>query len=168
MAIILVGAASSLSVALINWFYRAERPTTHGLFPGNPPECSTLAVIPTMLNHVQGVEDLIEALEIRFLTNREKNLHFGLLTDFLRSSRTHAGRWQHIFTAGRKGNWEIKPEISRRQGRNIFLFHRPRLWNPHDQIWMGYERKRGKSGDLLRGGAEDCFPNRAPRKYYQT
>ncbi len=26
----------------------------------------------------------------------------------------------------------------------FFLFHRPRKWNPHDKIWMGYERKRGK------------------------
>ncbi len=30
----------------------------------------------------------------------------------------------------------------------FFLFHRPRRWNPHDRIWMGYERKRGKLADL--------------------
>ncbi len=26
----------------------------------------------------------------------------------------------------------------------FYLFHRPRVWNPHDRAWMGYERKRGK------------------------
>ena len=36
----------------------------------------------------------------------------------------------------------------------FFLFHRPRRWNSHDAVWMGYERKRGKLADLnafLRG-----------------
>ncbi len=42
----------------------------------------------------------------------------------------------------------------------FFLFHRPRRWNPREQLWMGYERKRGKLADLnslLRGGSEDHF-----------
>ncbi len=42
----------------------------------------------------------------------------------------------------------------------FFLFHRPRRWNPHDRVWMGYERKRGKLADLnalLREGNGDGF-----------
>ena len=35
-----------------------------------------------MLTSAQNIEDLIEALEVRFLANRDDNLHFGLLTDF--------------------------------------------------------------------------------------
>jgi hypothetical protein len=46
-------------------------------------------------------------------------------------------------------------------GKDIFfLFHRPRRWNPHDRLWMGYERKRGKLADLnalLREGHRDGF-----------
>src|SRR6185295_7157401 len=41
-----------------------------------------------------------------------------------------------------------------------FLFHRPRRWNAGERVWMGYERKRGKLGDLnalLRGGSRDPF-----------
>ena len=49
---------------------------------GIPPESRTLAVIPTMLTSAQNIEDLVEALEVRFLANRDENLHFGLLTDF--------------------------------------------------------------------------------------
>jgi hypothetical protein len=30
----------------------------------------------------------------------------------------------------------------------FLLFHRPRRWNPEERVWMGYERKRGKLGDL--------------------
>ena len=35
-----------------------------------------------MLTSAQNIEELIEALEVRFLANRDANLHFGLLTDF--------------------------------------------------------------------------------------
>jgi len=42
----------------------------------------------------------------------------------------------------------------------FFLFHRPRRWNAGENLWMGYERKRGKLMEfnaLLRGGAPGCF-----------
>src|SRR5204862_1960542 len=42
----------------------------------------------------------------------------------------------------------------------FFLFHRPRLWNPVDKKWMGYERKRGKLtalNRLLRGAENKEF-----------
>ncbi len=42
-------------------------------------------------------------------------------------------------------------------GDAFFLFHRPRRWNARERVWMGYERKRGKLGDvnaLLRGSAD--------------
>ena len=35
-----------------------------------------------MLSGSANVEDLVEALEVRFLANRDENLHFALLTDF--------------------------------------------------------------------------------------
>ena len=35
-----------------------------------------------MLTGSQNIEDLIDALEVRFLANRDDHLHFGLLTDF--------------------------------------------------------------------------------------
>jgi len=50
---------------------------------GIPPEFRTLTVVPTMLISPENIDHLIEALEVRFLANREENLHFGLLTDFL-------------------------------------------------------------------------------------
>ncbi len=42
----------------------------------------------------------------------------------------------------------------------FYLFHRPRLWNPVERVWMGYERKRGKLEQFnarLRGGAQTAF-----------
>ena len=42
----------------------------------------------------------------------------------------------------------------------FYLFHRPRVWNPYERVWMGYERKRGKLEQfnaLLRGGEQTAF-----------
>ena len=42
----------------------------------------------------------------------------------------------------------------------FFLFHRPRKWNQQENVWMGYERKRGKLSDLnalLRGITKEHF-----------
>ena len=57
---------------------------------GIPPECRTLVVVPTMLASPGNVEELVEALEVRFLANRDENLHFGLLTDFRDAARRGA------------------------------------------------------------------------------
>jgi hypothetical protein len=35
-----------------------------------------------MLSSARAVDELVEALEVRFLANRDAHLHFGLLTDF--------------------------------------------------------------------------------------
>ncbi|MBE0602993.1 MAG: cyclic beta 1-2 glucan synthetase, partial [Deltaproteobacteria bacterium] len=78
--------ASRLAVALVNWLatllvdpYPLPR---MDFSEGIPPEARALVVVPTMLTSLRGIEELIESLEVRFLANRDDNLHFGLLTDF--------------------------------------------------------------------------------------
>ena len=66
---------------------------------GIPPESRTLVVIPTMLTSAPNIEELIEALEVRFLANRDENLHFGLLTDF-RDARRGDARGRAAVAAG--------------------------------------------------------------------
>ena len=45
---------------------------------GIPPQSRTLVVVPTMLDRApQDIDDLVEALEVRFLANRDDHLHFA-------------------------------------------------------------------------------------------
>ena len=37
-----------------------------------------------------------------------------------------------------------------RRWDRFFLFHRHRVYNPREKVWMGWERKRGKLLDLNR------------------
>ena len=121
-----------------------------------------------MLTSAENFEDLVEALEVRFLANRDNHLHFGLLTDFQDASSESLPEDESLLCLARKGIEDLNekyrvaanPTENGATGDTFFLFHRPRRWNPQERVWMGYERKRGKLADLnsfLRGGGRDHF-----------
>ncbi len=157
-------STSQLAAALVNWLVTllaSPHPLPRMDFSrGIPPESRTLAVVPTMLTSAQNIEDLVEALEVRFLANRDDNLCFGLLTDFRDADEETLPEDESLLLLAEKGIDELNEKYRGVNGDTFFLFHRPRRWNPRDRIWMGYERKRGKLADLnllLRGGAIDRF-----------
>lgn len=85
VGIILLLCTSQLATALVNWLCTMLA-TAHPLpkmdfSKGIPSESSALVVVPTMLASSESIDALIEALEVRFLANRDENLYYGLLTD---------------------------------------------------------------------------------------
>ena len=85
---------------------------------------------------------------MRFLANQDESLHFALVGDFL-DAQQETMPWRcRAGGAGPRAVEELNLKYGRREaqgGSDIFyLFHRPRLWNPQERVWMGYERKRGK------------------------
>ncbi|MBK9167499.1 MAG: cyclic beta 1-2 glucan synthetase [Bryobacterales bacterium] len=155
---------SQLAVAVVNWL--ATLLATPNPLPrmdfskGIPPDYRTLVVVPTMLVSAQNVEDLIEALEVRFLANRDDHLHFGLLTDFRDAHQETLPEDVLLLRQAKEGIEALNRKYERAKDDAFFLFHRPRRWNPQERKWMGYERKRGKLGELnslLRGGSKDRF-----------
>ncbi len=127
---------------------------------GIPPESKTLVVVPTMLVSEKNIEDLAEALEVRFLANQDHNLFFALLTDFRDADKEVMPEDVPLLELARQKIEELNEKYRDPKGGRFFLFHRPRRWNPREKLWMGYERKRGKLADLnsyLRGGARESF-----------
>ena len=126
--------SSQLAVALVNWIATLIV-TPHPLprmdfSKGIPPELRTLAVVPTLLTSAQNIEDLIEALEVRFLANRDENLHFGLLTDFQDADEETLPEDGPLLQLARKRIEELNEKYRSAKGDTFFLFHRPRRWNP--------------------------------------
>ena len=149
---------SHLAIALVNWLATllvAPHPLPRMDFSkGIPPEYRTLVAVPTMLLSAQNIPNLIEALEIRFLANRDDNLRFALLTDFRDAKEETLPDDEPLLQLAKKGIEGLNEKYKDSKGDMFFLFHRPRRWNPQERIWMGYERKRGKLADLnafLRG-----------------
>jgi len=101
-----LASSAQLSVSLVNWLSTIlVRP---GLLPrmdfstGIPSEYRTLVVVPTLLTDSAYIEELVEALEIRYLANPEPHLHYGLLTDFPMPPRRRCRRMRNCW------NWRAK------------------------------------------------------------
>jgi cellobiose phosphorylase len=164
MGLLLFFCVSHLAVAIVNWaatVLATPKPLPRMDFShGIPPEARTLVVIPTMLLNTQNINDMAEALEVRFLANRDKNLHFALLTDFLDADKENLPEDESLAQHAKVKIEELNQKYPGTIGDTFFLLHRPRRWNPHNHLWMGYERKRGKLSELnslLRGGSADNF-----------
>jgi len=153
-----------LSVSLVNWL--STLLVQPQLLPkmdysrGVPAECRSMVVIPTMLSSESYIEELIEQLEIRYLSNREANLHFGLLTDFMDAKSETMPDDESLVELAKKRIEELNEKYTTPAPDTFYLFHRSRKWNPMEKKWMGYERKRGKLSALnafLRGRNRNEF-----------
>ncbi len=107
-------------------------------------------------------DEALEHLEVQFLANRDPHLQFALLSDFTDAAAATREGDGAILDAAVHGIETLNARYPSPpgQGDSFFLFHRHRLWNPRQGVWMGWERKRGKLAQFnryLRGGARDAF-----------
>ncbi|MEP6512869.1 MAG: glucoamylase family protein, partial [Parafilimonas sp.] len=164
LGIITVISTSQLAITLINWLVTLlARPHLLPRLDFSkeiPLEYRSLVAVPTIINSISNVEELIEGLEVRFLANRDKHLHFALLTDFKDAAAEILPEDDAILQAATDKIIELNKKYGSTNNNIFFLFHRPRRWNARDKIWMGYERKRGKLGELnalLQGKSKEVF-----------
>lgn len=172
-------ATTQLASALVNWLamlmVKPSQLPRMDYKDGLPSDMRTMVVIPTLLSSFDNIEQLLDALEVRFLGNRDAHLHFALLTDFADAPTEVMPVDSDLLQHARKGierlneKYPLDDEFdgdTRNEPANdrFFLLHRPRLWNAVDKIWMGYERKRGKLADLnafLRANPADDHAERS-------
>jgi cyclic beta-1,2-glucan synthetase len=155
---------SQLAVALMNWL--STLLVIPRLLPrldyssGIAADSRTMVVVPTMLTSLEGVDRLIETLEIHHLANRDPHLHFALLTDFHDALQEILPEDERLLQRARAGIQMLNRKYLSGEQNLFFLMHRARRWNAGEGLWMGYERKRGKLTEfnaLLRGGSRECF-----------
>jgi cellobiose phosphorylase len=175
LAVILV--ASRTAVSLVNWcasLLVPPRPLPRMDFAkGIPDAYRTAVIVPAMLSSSATVDKLVESLELRYLGNRSPNLLMVLLTDFpdahqeqmpedkplldralgrireLNAKYAGSGIRESGIGTGDQETDSLNPKPDSRNPV-FFLLHRPRLWNPSQWRWMGFERKRGKIEDFNR------------------
>lgn len=157
-------ATSQLATALTNRFSTLlvePKPLPRMDFSSGLPERSaSLVIVPTLLSSIAGIEELLEALEVRFLGNHDSQLHFALLTDMRDADREVLAGDELLLQTARSGIEALNEKYRSAGNDRFFLLHRPRLWSPTDKVWMGRERKRGKLSDLnalLRGEGLGLF-----------
>ncbi len=152
LAILAFLGGSQLAVALVNWLATMlASPQTlprMDFSAGVPPQSRTLVVVPSMLTSRRDIKGLLKSIEVAFLANRDANVRFGLLTDLRDAAEETLAEDAPLLGVAREGIEALNDKYGAGRNDAFFLLHRPRRWNPHDRIWMGYERKRGKLGDL--------------------
>lgn len=126
---------------------------------GIPKDCITLVAVPTLLLNENQVRHLVGELEVRFLGNHDPHLHFALVTD-LPDSPAPAPEDNPLVDLCASLIGELNEKYADQEMGSFFFFHRHRIYNPREGVWMGWERKRGKLLDLnkLLRRQYDSFP----------
>ncbi|MGH9343698.1 MAG: glucoamylase family protein, partial [Terriglobia bacterium] len=152
-------AAVRIVNQLVTFLLKPRRLAKMDFSAGIPPDCTTMVVVPTLLLTSEQVEDTVTHLEIRYLANPDKNLHFALLTDSPDSARPLDEKHELVELCAKRIR-DLNQKYGSRPFGSFFLFHRLRLFNPAEGAWMGWERKRGKLLDLNRllRSDSDNFP----------
>ncbi len=127
---------------------------------GIPENARTMVVVPTLLTSVPDVAKLIEHVEVLALGNLDPRIHFAILSDFVDAPAREMPEDEAILSAARTGIEALNARFGEGHADRFFLFHRVRQWNPCENVWMGWERKRGKLEEwnrLLRGAGDTSF-----------
>ena len=144
--------ALEASISLVNWNVTHEiRPQSlprMDFSKGIPGGFRTMVVIPTLLVNARELESLLQELELHFLRNPDQQLTFALLTDFEDAPTQHMPDDDQLLSAAKTGIEGLNHKYG--QTTPFYLFHRQRDWNPSEEVWMGWERKRGKLAEFNR------------------
>lgn len=152
LLIICIISISQPSLTFINWlvtlFARPHLLPRLDFSKGIPDQFRSIVVIPSMLTGIKEIEVLVEDLEVRFLCNRDKNVHFALLTDYKDADTQNLPEDEELLQFAKDKIIELNRKYDRIKDDTFFLFQRPRKWNAKERKWIGYERKRGKLAAL--------------------
>ncbi|WP_371861532.1 GH36-type glycosyl hydrolase domain-containing protein [Pseudoduganella armeniaca] len=164
LAVLGLLGSSQLALALVNWvatlLVRPNPLPRLDFKEGIPSDARALVVVPSLLYSAANIDELCEQLEVRFLANRDPNLRFCLLSDFNDAPSETLPTDAALLERARHHIEDLNRKYEEGDGGPFLLLHRHRTYNEGEGAWIGYERKRGKLGELnrfLRGGARDRF-----------
>ncbi|MGZ8703019.1 MAG: glycosyl transferase, partial [Gaiellaceae bacterium] len=160
VAILALAAACDLAIALVNRLVtRVQGPQPLprlDLDDGVPSSLRTLVVVPMLFTSEADVEAHVVDLEVHYLANREGDIRFALLSDWLDAPTEDVPGDDELYATAAAAIDRLNERHGEAPGggARFLLFHRKRRWNEAQGCWMGWERKRGKLHELnalLRG-----------------
>jgi cyclic beta-1,2-glucan synthetase len=166
LALLALVPASDLALFLVNRgvteLLRPRPLPKLALREGVPQHLRTMVVVPMLLTRVGEVDKQIEGLEAHYLSNPDGEICFALLSDWTDAPTETTPQDEELFTAAVEGISRLNKRYGPMPGggERFYLFHRRRVFNPGEDKWIGWERKRGKLHELnrlLRGVTDTSF-----------
>ena len=166
--IVMIIPASQVVIDLFNqclyWFHKPVNTFKLKFKDGIiPQEYATMVIMPTILKNRQKTVELLEQLELYYLSNinrasdgqrlerRQQNLYYTLIGDAAAGESEDMPWDEEVVNAG----LEKARELNAKYGAPIFNFvYRRRAYSEGEGCWLGHERKRGALlhfNDLLLG-----------------
>ncbi len=141
--------AVSIVNLVVTRFVRPRKLSRLDFSAGVPADCKTMVVVPTLLTSEEQTRHAVRDLEIRFLGNRDANIHFALLTD-PPDAEVEFDEKDALAPLCSRLIEHLNGKYAAQGNGAFFHFHRNRVFNEAEGIWMGWERKRGKLLDFNR------------------
>lgn len=140
--------ASILAVTTVHWAITRTLPPR--ILPkldcakGLPKDCATIVAVPVVIADVSEVPGLVEQIETHWLANSDPMLRIALLADLADApEKTRAGDEEIVQALDARVS-ALNKRHGRKKAGPFHLLIRPRLHNPVENVWMAWERKRGK------------------------
>ncbi|MCY6371123.1 GH36-type glycosyl hydrolase domain-containing protein [Clostridium ganghwense] len=162
--VVLVIPCSEIVISILNW--SVNHLTTPRFIPklelreGMGEQNKTIVVIPTIINNVKKVHELVNNMEVYFLANCDRNLYFALLSDFKDSSKKEEKEDKEIVEVALQEIKKLNEKYSKGREDIFYFLSRYRKYNEKEGKWLGWERKRGKLmefNDLIRGSKKTSY-----------
>lgn len=162
--VVLLIPCSEIVISILNW--SVNHLTIPRLVPklelkeGIGENNRTIVVIPTIINNVKKIHELVNNMEVYFLGNRDRNLYFALLSDFRDSSVKVEKEDKEIVKAALNEVKKLNEKYAKDREDIFYFFSRYRQYNEKEGKWLGWERKRGKLmefNQLIRGNNKTSY-----------
>jgi len=144
VALLAFAPASDLAIAIVNrWVTRVVGPKRLprlALDDGVPSSMRTLVVVPMLLTSEADVEAQVSGLEVHYLGNREGDLRFALLSDWLDAPTEELPGDDELLSAAAAAIDRLNERHGEAPGggSRFLLFHRRRSWNDARAVgWVG-------------------------------
>ena len=104
---------------------------------------STMVVIPTIIKSKEKVQELFRKVEVYYLANKSENLYFTILGDCSQSSKQEEDADNEVIEEGYAQTLRLNQKYISNTHPIFNFVYRKRNWNPNENSYLGWERKRG-------------------------
>ncbi len=143
LAPVLFSIAQDLANLLITRFVPVQKMPALDYLKEIPDHARTFVIMPVILSSKEQGIEYVERLHKYYLANRQNNLYFALLVDYSDAKERTLPEDEVIREALTDHVMALNEKYPQEHMR-FSLFIRYRTWNPSEDCYMGWERKRGK------------------------